>query len=469
MKKIYLPILLLTLAVSSCDTFDKVPSSEWPSEGAIKTLEDLQFSVNGVYESQTSSIDAGTNPRGSYAGDFFLYADQRGSDFKAIGSNKQTVDVYAYQATKNSSDSYYFYKRFYLSLARINKVLEGVKKSGLEGAEVDVQVGELYALRALFHFDLARLFAKLPCNAQASDPGIVLSTEVFESGYTAERATIAKTYETILDDLKTALDNLPETSKVVTAGHIDYWGARALRARAYLYMNENSKALEDAKYVIEKSPYKLYTRDEYETVWTKVGSSESIFEFLITSLYNAQRNSLGFYTHAEGYAEAGITEGFKTFLQERPEDVRSTLIAEESDGGDNEGWYIQKYPGRDGEIYVNNPKVIRLSEVYLIAAEAALKAGGADPASYINDLRKQRIAGYEDVASVTIDDILTERRLELYGEGHNAWDTWRNKKAVTNAQVPAGPINYDDYRTVMPIPVSEINVSNGKLKQNEGY
>ena len=363
MKKIYLPILLLTLAVSSCDTFDKVPSSEWPSEGAIKTLEDLQFAVNGVYESQTSSIDAGTNPRGSYAGDFFLYADQRGSDFKAIGSNKQTVDVYAYQATKNSSDSYYFYKRFYLSLARINKVLEGVKKSGLEGAEVDVQVGELYALRALFHFDLARLFAKLPCNAQASDPGIVLSTEVFESGYTAERATIAKTYETILDDLKTALDNLPETSKVVTAGHIDYWGARALRARAYLYMNENSKALEDAKYVIEKSPYKLYTRDEYETVWTKVGSSESIFEFLITSLYNAQRNSLGFYTHAEGYAEAGITEGFKTFLQERPEDVRSTLIAEESDGGDNEGWYIQKYPGRDGEIYVNNPKVIRLSEV----------------------------------------------------------------------------------------------------------
>ena len=214
---------------------------------------------------------------------------------------------------------------------------------------------------------------------------------------------------------------------------------------------------------------KLYTRDEYETVWTKVGSSESIFEFLITSLYNAQRNSLGFYTHAEGYAEAGITEGFKTFLQERPEDVRSTLIAEESDGGDNEGWYIQKYPGRDGEIYVNNPKVIRLSEVYLIAAEAALKAGGADPASYINDLRKQRIADYEDVASVTIDDILTERRLELYGEGHNAWDTWRNKKAVTNAQVPAGPINYDDYRTVMPIPVSEINVSNGKLKQNEGY
>ena len=43
------------------------------------------------------------------------------------------------------------------------------------------------------------------------------------------------------------------------------------------------------------------------------------------------------------------------------------------------------------------------------------------------------------------------------------------QKGSNEAQVPAGPINYDDYRTVMPIPVSEINVSNGKLKQNEGY
>lgn len=469
MKNIYLSILLLTLTVSSCDTFDKVPANEWPSEGAIATYEDLQFAVNGVYESQTNSIDEGTNPRGSYAGDFFLYADQRGSDFRAIGSNKQTIDVYAYQATKNSSNAYYFYKRFYLSLARINKVLEGVEKSDLKGDDVDAQVGELYALRALFHFDLARLFAKLPCNAQPTDPGIVLSTQVFESGYIAERATIEKTYETILTDLQTALEKLPESSKMATAGHIDYWGARALRARTYLYMDKNDKALEDAKYVIEKSPYALYTRDEYETVWSKLGSNESLFEFLITSLYNAQRNSIGYYTHAEGYAEAGITDAFKEFLQGRPEDIRSTLIAYEIDGTDNEGWYIQKYPGRDGEIYVNNPKVIRLSEVYLIAAEAALKAGGADPASYMNAVRKKRITDYEDVSSVTIDDILTERRLELYGEGHNAWDTWRNKKSVINAQVPAAPINYDDYRTVMPIPVSEINVSNGKLKQNEGY
>ncbi len=130
---------------------------------------------------------------------------------------------------------------------------------------------------------------------------------------------------------------------------------------------------------------------------------------------------------------------------------------------------------------MNNAKVFRLSEVYLIAAEAALKTNNPDAAKYIDDLRKERIAGYaagtttsvtlDDIlterrleaeaalktnnpdaakyiddlrkeriagyaagttTSVTLDDILTERRLELNGEGHMAWDMWRNGKSVNN-------------------------------------
>lgn len=467
MSKIYISILALGLSVSACDTFDKVPSAEWPSEDAISTIEDLEYAVNGVYESQTSSIDNGTNPRGSYAGDFTLYADMKGSDFQCIGKNNQATDVSKYQATKNSSDASNFYRRFYLSLARINKIFEGIEKANLSGEVVDAYEGELYALRAMFHFDLARLFAKLPSNAQDSDLGIVLSTQVYESGYIGERATVAQTYEMILADLKTALEKLPETESKVL-GHLNYWGARALRARVYLYMNKNVEALTDAQYVIDHSPYQLLSRNEYVGSWAKEGSNESIFEIMVTSLYNAQRNSLGYYTHAEGYAEAGITDSFKEFLQTRPDDIRSTLIVEETDtdGKTNKGWYIQKYPGRDGQIYVNSPKVIRLSEVYLIAAEAAQKTGG-DAAKYINELRKNRIQGYTDVVTVTLDEILTERRLELYGEGHSAWDCWRNKLSVNNAAVKE--VKYDDYRTVMPIPVSEINVSKGKLIQNEGY
>lgn len=119
---------------------------------------------------------------------------------------------------------------------------------------------------------------------------------------------------------------------------------------------------------------------------------------------------------------------------------------------------------------MNNPKVIRLSEVYLIAAEAALKSiddNGVTAAKYINDLREKRITGYSDVNTVTLDEILKERRIELNGEGHMAWDMWRNKKSVNNPKV--GKIDYTDYRTILPIPQAEINTSHGVIKQNFGY
>ena len=106
---------------------------------------------------------------------------------------------------------------------------------------------------------------------------------------------------------------------------------------------------------------------------------------------------------------------WKSWLSIREISVRN--YSQKTDNG-YDGTYPQKYKGRDGQIYVNNPKVVRLSEVYLIAAEAALKAGDTSAAAgYMNTLRKNRIENYTDVASITLDDILLERRLELFTEG----------------------------------------------------
>ena len=250
-------------------------------------------------------------------------------------------------------------------------------------------------------------------------------------------------------------------SKDKQTGHINYWGALAIRARAYLYLEKNKEALADCKEIIASSPYKLYTRDEYIGAWDKEGTNEAIFEILVTPNYNAQRNSIGYFTHASGYGECAATESFLEELAKHPGDIRTELFAKETDNG-YDGTYPQKYKGRDGQIYVNNPKVVRLSEVYLIAAEAALKAGDTSAAAgYMNTLRKNRIENYTDVASITLDDILLERRLELFTEGHTAWDAWRNGKSVNNKFV--GEVKPGDYRTIMAIPIGEITVSRGQL------
>lgn len=486
MKLKYIAAFAFAVALTSCDILDKEPSDSWDSGSAIQTVDDLKYAINGVYETQTGNV----SQYGNYTGDFGLYADLKGSDYKCVGNYNQATEMSKYQATATGNLPEAIYKLFYKSIARVNKIMEQTQASGLQGEEVDACMGELYALRALFHFDLARVYAQLPTVVDDVNTamGIVLATKTLDYTFVPERATLAQTYETILKDVNKAVELMEPIasthSKNTTQGHMNYWAALALRARVNLYLDDvnvggttghNKQALDDAKTIIEEGPYKLYALADYASVWAKEFTDESIFEFQTTTLYNPQRNSLGCYTDPNQYAEAGMSDSFVEDFVKNPayaNDVRVSvgMIAEEADKyGDNKAYYTQKYPGRDGQIYVNNAKVFRLSEMYLIAAEASWKMNndGMKAAEYINDLRKQRIEGYQDVAAVTLDDILTERRLELNGEGHMAWDMWRNGESVNNQAkgevLPGADI------AVFPIPQANINTSHGALKQNPGF
>ena len=258
MKKIYLVGLAFALLTASCDdVLEKTSSTQLPTIDAISSVADLTNAVNGVYEQQATEV-------GSYGAEFTLLADLRSGDFQSISTVNHAGPMYRYQTGKNDEMVYSFYKLFYNSLARLNNVLAAAEN--LEGADVDILKGELYAMRALYHFDLARVFAKLPSTTDMNDLGIVLSTEVYPTDYIGTRATLQQTYDQILKDIETAL---PLLSKDKQTGHINYWGALAIRARAYLYLEKNKEALADCKEIIASSPYKLYTRDEYIGAWDK--------------------------------------------------------------------------------------------------------------------------------------------------------------------------------------------------------
>lgn len=487
MKFKYIAAFAFAVALASCDILDKEPSYSWDSGSAIQTVDDLKYAINGIYETQTGNV----SQFGNYTGDFGLFADLKGSDYKCVGGNNMATEISRYLATSTGNLPDAIYQLFYKSIARTNKVMEQAQAAGLTGDEVNACLGELYALRALFHFDLARVYAQLPTVAKSMDDmGIVLATKTFDYTFVPERATLKQTYETILADLDEAIKLMEPIEsthdKNSTTGHMNYWAALALRARVNLYLDDvnvngttehNKLALADAKKIIEEGPYSLYKYADYTSVWAKEFTDESIFEFQTTSQYNPQRNSLGYYTDPSGYAEAAMSDSFVEDFVKNPaytKDIRvsSGMIMEESYGPkqENKAFYTQKYPGRDGQIYVNNAKVFRLSEIYLIAAEAALKTNDETAAAkYIDDLRKERIADYVagSTASVTIEDILTERRLELNGEGHMAWDMWRNGKSINNPV--KGEVKPGDNMAVFPIPQANINASHGALKQNPGF
>lgn len=250
MKKIYLVSLAFMLLTAACnDVLEKTPGTSLPVDEAITSVDDLQNAVNGIYADQATDV-------GSYGGDFSLFADLRGSDFQSISDVNHAGPMYRYQLDKNHSLVFSFYKVFYVSLAKINSVLAA--SENLEGDIANLQ-GELYAMRALYHFDLARMFAKLPTTGDMNGLGIVLSDKVFETDYIGERATLQATYDLIVNDLNTAL---PLLTKDKNQGHINYWSALGIRARAYLYLGKYAEALNDCKEIITSSPYKLYSIEE---------------------------------------------------------------------------------------------------------------------------------------------------------------------------------------------------------------
>ena len=450
----------MMIATAACDALNQDPSTAVTVDTAITSVDDLANAVNGAYYVATYGTML------TVASEMAIYADLIGPDSYQPASSGQNASRLA-QFSMTANDTYNAYYYLYAAIASINNALE--KAALLDDQEgAAPYVAELYAMRGLFHFHLATFFAPIPTSGSPNQMGIVLSDKVFDIDYIGERASLDDTYGFIISDLTKAIDSGQNMDR--NTGHMNYWAALALRSRANLYAGNWQAALADAQELIDESPYKLYTVDNYMKSWSQEGADEVVMEYLQTDTYNPQRYAPGYYASPKGYSEYGVSPQFYAWMQENPSDVRSQAVVDYSvaPSGDpdyNTGYYPLKYPGNAGAsvpAYTTNVKVFRLSEAVLIAAEAAYKTG-ADAAVYLNMLRRNRIQGYVDVTTVTLDDILNERRKELFGEGQIAFDYWRNGLTIVREGFSVGP---QDGKTVLQIPKEEIDLAKGKLKQN---
>ncbi len=480
-KIIYPLVFLLALLVSSCEGFlDQNPSTSLPSDDAVQTITDLRNALNGAY---TRLIDLDDNSHSYYAGDFICLGDLRSDDMNYILNSNQISPVGRLDYEQNSDYALAFWLTPYTVLGRINDILAVVGNIEVEeGDEVlfNDLVGQLYALRALLHFDLARTFAQLPTalhdgmTMTTPNGGIPLSDRKFDVSYKPVRSTLKETYDLILADLDTAVARMnPVPDMADSYGSLNRYATLAIKSRVQLYLGEYEDALATAEDVIENAGdagYRLSFISDYVAMWGGTAEPEFLFEMITNLQYNAQRNSIGYYSTPDGYGEYGCSDDFANWIKSDPNDIRGSLVVEKiSENGAGQGFYPAKYPGRESSDYVNNPKIIRMAEVYLIAAEAAFKSDdNAKATQYINTLRRYRILAYVDVASVTLDDIMNERRKELFAEGHRTWDAWRNQQSLLIERYSTTAVSYDDYRTLVAIPQRERDLSDG-LTQNEGW
>ena len=129
-----------------------------------------------------------------------------------------------------------------------------------------------------------------------------------------------------------------------------------------------------------------------------------------------------------------------------------------------------------------NIPLLRLSETYLNAAEAAVKLGDNETAiKYLEPIVKRANPNNTvEGTTLTLEDVLNERRKELVAEGHRMFDVLRNGMTIVRKDIPNSNIkntkhfsknlecDWNFYRIVLPIPKAEMD-TNPNMEQNLGY
>ncbi len=121
----------------------------------------------------------------------------------------------------------------------------------------------------------------------------------------------------------------------------------------------------------------------------------------------------------------------------------------------------------------------RLAEMYLMASEANALKSASDQTKALQYLNEVRMRGYgvadvtslPAIGSVDIDVILEERARELAQEGKRWFDLVRTGKLVERVRLhnASGALNIQDFHTLRPIPLTQIDRTSTEFPQNPGY
>lgn len=491
---------ILAASLSSCvnDWLDVAPSDGTDADAALTSSSDLDAARTGMYKAlkgNSSFVDY-------YGQQFFVYGDVHAGDdyqYNYIGGSNRANFYYDmnYQTASEFNTSTVSWQSPYVVIGRANRIIaaaEGGKLSDAVEAKAKIEqyAAESKVLRALAHFDLVRIYGKPYTEDQGASLGVPLVTGVLESNAKPARSTVAEVYTQVVKDLTEAISSNALATET-KPGYVSVWGAKAILSRVYLNMGDYANALSVAEDIIKNSGAALWTRDQYFNAWDASTPNESEFLFRLNvagSDDNNDLNGIGNLQQRDGYKEMVATKKFVDMLTSDPKDVRNDMFLPATASKEVEKYgtnkvFLNKLRGQGGDLRnVTIVPIIRLSEVYLTAAECAFRNNDKTKAvEYLNDLVKNRTtteASLATVDNITLERILIERRKELIGEGQRYFDALRNNETITRytseadkgwhktLSKEAQSFNRDYFKAIAAIPQAEIN-ANPNIKQNDGY
>jgi starch-binding outer membrane protein, SusD/RagB family len=495
-KYIFIALALVSLSSCSEDFVEVSPEGSFLSENYYADEGQATAALVGVYDAirkNSSGFDNLITFMNSGSDDHYA-----GGGGATDGAGIQAFSTHSLTAITVPES---LWNDHYQGIFRANTLLLKLPAVNMSESLKIRFTGEAKALRAIYYFNLVRMFKNIP---------LLLNPLNATNMYDAQQATSETVYAQIEKDLLEAINILPNTVVVTTeSGRLNKGAAQAMLGKVYLYQGKKAQAaavLAEVNGVPgQTNQYGNKLLSNFKDLWVTSNkfNSESLIEVSHTSAANTdwafwgsgadEGNTVNIMVGPRSYSRPSgstaddlpsgwsfnvITQDLYDAIKLDPRfsatvyDLKALKAAGQADyigGYQDTGYFLNKFLPRKSDVrtgggaaelnYKQNTYILRLADTYLMEAEAL--GSGARAQALLDAVRAR--AGLTAVP-VTLAAIKNERRMELAGEGHRFFDLVRWGDAAVKLANRGFVAGKDE---IFPIPTRELQGT--KLKQNPGY
>lgn len=471
------------------------PTASIPEDKVFERTDGAFVVLNGTYRSMYSTL---TNHANFGQKSYDLVSDLMGEDMVVHTQGYGWFNSdYNYSGLSDARpnqrpDRTWFY--YYRIINNLNRILVGLEDATGSDTDKEHIRGQSLALRAHSYYYLVNFFGY----GGAQGPGVPLYTKPGLDG--ASRASVAEVYAQIFSDLEEA-ETLLEGKVRIHRSHIDLSTAQGIHARAalqYAALDQSyyNIALELSERAITTSGLDIYTIGQYTAdAFNTLSAAEWMWGMEV--IVDQSTVFASFYSHIDnrqatgGYAALGgqkkITKALFDHIAEG--DVRKTLFASIA----NTGFPIysqRKFQLRQAGNWASDYLLMRISELHLILAECQARTGAEAAAiQTLQNLVSARYPAYNASAfsgSALLNEILLQRKIELWGEGFGLLDVKRlgrglnrptgagnhggdnlNGNGTLNFANDVSTLPVNTNRWLFAIPQDEINANNALTNSDQ--
>ena len=491
MKKIFkysfISLGMMALAACSGDKLETQPTDSVSGTTLFSDAKAAMVPLNGLYRSMYTSGWSTTGNTHQCFGisAYCLAAEVMGDDFVmgAQGSGWFWFDA-AYNVkarfTSSAWRSYDLWYAFYTWIANANYVIAAEETMGGATEDVNYVIGQAYAVRAYSYFQLAQWFSRTYKGHESEPCAPIYNEPTFKTTTGQPRSSVADVYKQIDSDLEkalTLLKGIPQQDKT----HMAYAVTCGIASRVALVEENWSKALELAKEAIDNSGCSVQPVATI-TGMNSVGYNDVMWGAKIKS------DQAGMYASLFAHMDPAVA-----YAARAPKQISRWLYNKIDENDQRRAWwnpdenYLQKkFSFSNVSTWEGDYVWMRVEEMYFNAAEAACRLGDeAQAKNYLMAVMSQRNPNYTcdktgtalgalttDETGSLLEEILIQKRIELWGEFGRTFDIRRLKQGFQRTSDQGWPdglllvnkngtlrptANPDNYMWVLTIPQAEFD------------